>query len=74
MVLDGEFHIDEKRYEELIRLGYDTARKNLDAFEAKYENSLDGLPAKMQMQLPPEELEEWRISIMAIKTLKDKLN
>jgi hypothetical protein len=74
MILDGEFHIDEKRYEELIKLGYDTAKKNLDALERKYEHSLDGLPPKLKQQLPPEELEEWRISLMAINTLKDKLN
>jgi hypothetical protein len=74
MVFEGEFHIDDKRYEELIKLGYDTAKKNLNEFEQKYECSLDGLSPTMKKEVPLQELEEWRISLMAIKTLEGKLN
>ena len=37
--VDGEMQIDDKRYEDLIRLGYESAKKNVDEFEEKYSCS-----------------------------------
>ena len=74
MSFEGEFLIDDKRYEEIIRIGYESAKKSLAAFESAYSCTFLNMDPKVKMGLSPEEYEEWRISHMAIKVLKNKAN
>jgi len=74
MSFEGEFLIDEKRYEEIIRIGYESARKNLATFESTYSCTFPDIDPKVKGELSPGEYEEWRICHMAIKVLKEKIN
>ena len=74
MSLEGEFVIDDKRYEEIIRIGYESAKKNLAAFESAYSCTFLNMDPKVKMDLLPEDYEEWRISHIAINVLKNKIN
>ena len=69
-----EMFIDERRYEEIIRIGYESAKKNLNHFETKYCCSFLNIDPEVKKELTPEEYDEWRISYIAIKNLGDKVN
>ena len=74
MILDGEMTIDDKRYEDIIKIGYESAKKNINEFESRCECSFEGLTPSKKKSLTPEEVDEWRISMMVVSTLKDKVN
>jgi hypothetical protein len=74
MFEESELSIDEKRFEEIIRLGYESAKKNLDQFESQYSCGFPNMDPEVREKLSPEEYDEWRISYIAIKALKDKVN
>lgn len=74
MVFEGEMTIDDKRYEDIIRIGFESARKNIKDFESRFNCSLDELPKKEKEQLAREEIEQWRICLMVVDTLQDKVN
>ena len=74
MFFEGETYIDEKRYEEIIRLGYESAKKKLEGFEKKYACTFLDLDKDVKDELSTEEYEEWRISFLAIKKLGKILN
>jgi hypothetical protein len=74
MSFDGEMLIDDKRYEEIIRIGYESAKKNLATYESTYSCTFLNMDPKVRTELSPEEYDEWRICHMAIKVLKNKIN
>jgi len=74
MSFEGEYLIDEKRYEEIIRMGYESAKKNLAAFESTYSCTFLNMDPEVRVGLSPEEYEAWRICHMAINVLKNKVN
>jgi hypothetical protein len=74
LYFEDELQIDEKRMEDIVRLGYRSAKRNLDEFEEKYSCTFLDLTLDAKMELPPGELEEWRISFMAVRALRDKAN
>jgi hypothetical protein len=74
MIFDGDMTIDDKRYEDIIKIGYESARKNIDEFEGRCECSFENLTLNIKQSLTPEEVDEWRICLMVVSTLKDKVN
>lgn len=74
MLLEGEMTIDDKRYEDIIRIGYESAKKNIREYEGRFQCSFEHLPPNVKKSLSPEEMDEWRICLMVVSTLEDKVN
>ena len=74
MLYEGELVIDEKRYDDIIRIGYEAAKKNLMRFESKYSCTFLDINPMVKECLTPAEYDEWRISYIALKNLKEKIN
>lgn len=74
MLLEGEMTIDDKRYENIIRIGYESAKKNISEYEGRFECSFENLTPNVKKSLSPEEMDEWRICLMVVSTLEDKVN
>ncbi len=74
MFYEGEMQIDDKRIDEIIRIGFESASKNIKHFESKYSCTFLDMDPDVKSNLTPEEFDEWRISYIAIKNLSEKLN
>jgi len=74
MIFEGEMIIDDKRYEDIIRIGYESAKKNICEYEGRFQCSFEHLSPNVKKSLTPDEMDEWRICLMVVSTLEDKVN
>jgi hypothetical protein len=74
MLYEGEMFIDDKKYDELIKLGYEAAKKNVRQFESKYSCTFGNMDPRVERKLNPEEYDQWRISCMALDVIEKRLH